>query len=138
MLPVGEFSTVAPSWMPDGHSIVFIETSGSGDSGVVKIVDVNSLQVSLIPDSKGLYAPVTSPDGRYIAGASIDSQKLLLFDFGTRNWAELLRMSAVSTNSSRDSKSIYFDTGLAENPAVYRVRVADRKLELLADLKGFR
>ena len=27
-----------------------------------------------------------APDGRYIAGASVDSQKLMLFDFSTRKW----------------------------------------------------
>jgi Tol biopolymer transport system component len=42
------------------------------------------------------------------------------------------------TSWSRDSKYIYFDSGLTENPAFYRVRVADRKLERIADLKGFR
>jgi Tol biopolymer transport system component len=42
------------------------------------------------------------------------------------------------TDWSKDSKYIYFDTGLSEDPAVYRVRVADRKLERMADLKGLR
>ena len=39
---------------------------------------------------------------------------------------------------STDSKYIYYDTGLGTNPAFYRVRVADRKVERLADLKGLR
>jgi hypothetical protein len=81
---------------------------------------------------------VTSPDGRYIAGPSVDSQKLLLYDFGSRTWSELLKMNVGLTNWSQDSKYIYFDTGLSENPAFYRLRVADKKLERLADLKGFR
>ena len=39
---------------------------------------------------------------------------------------------------SRDGKYIYFDTGLSEKPAFYRVRISDRKVERLVDLKGFR
>ena len=63
---------------------------------------------------------------------------MLLYDFGAHTWSELLTMNVGSTSWSKDSKYIYFDTGLSENPAFYRVRVADRKLERLADLKGFR
>ncbi len=138
LLPAGEFNTVSPSWMPDGHSIVFFDTNGSGEPGIVEMIDINTLQVTAIPDSKDLFLPVASPDGRYIAGASIDGQTLRIFDFSTGKWSELLKTNAGSTNWSPDSKYIYFDTGLSENPAFYRVRVADRKLERLADLKGFR
>jgi len=137
MLPVGEFDTVSPTWMPDGNSIVFNDTAG-GRFGAIKVVDTTTLKVTVIPDSKNLFSTVTSPDGRYITGPSIDSQKLLLYDFGSRTWSELLKMNVGSTNWSQDSKYIYFDTGLSENPAFYRVRVADKKLERMADLKGFR
>ncbi len=138
LLPVGEFNTVSPNWMPDGHSIVFFDTNGSSVPGIVKMVDINTLQVSPISDSKDMFAPVASPDGRYIAGASIDGQTLRIFDFSSRKWSELLKTNAGSANWSADSKYIYFDTGLSESPAFYRVRIADRKLERLADMKGFR
>jgi eukaryotic-like serine/threonine-protein kinase len=138
LLPVGEFQAVCPSWMADGNSLVFLDTNGNGVPGVVKMVNVNTLQVTPIPDSKDLFAPVASPDGRYIASASIDSQKLMLFDFHTSKWSDLLKMNVGWTSWSKDSRYVYFDTGLSENPAFYRVRVADRKLERLADLKGFR
>jgi Tol biopolymer transport system component len=124
--------------MPDGNSIVFFDTSGASAPAAVKMVNINTLQVTAVPDSKTVFGPVASPDGRYIAGASVDSQKLMLFDFSTRKWTELLKMSVGWTSWSHDSKYIYFDTGLSENSTFYRVRVADRKLEHLADLKGFR
>ena len=137
-LPGAEFNAVGPSWMPDGKSIVFFDASGSAAPGVVKMVNINTLQITAITDSGNVFAPVVSPDGRYIAGASVDGQRLMLFDFSTRKWTELLNMNVGWTNWSRDSKYIYFDTGLSENPAFYRARVADRKVERLADLKGFR
>jgi serine/threonine protein kinase/Tol biopolymer transport system component len=138
LLPGGEFQVVRPSWTADGNSLVFLDSNGTGEPGVVKMVNLSTSQVKLVPGSKDLTAPVTSPDGRYIAGPSVDGRTLLLFDFSTSKWSDLLKMDVGWTNWSRDSKYIYFDTGLSENPAVYRVRVADRKLERIADFKGFR
>jgi eukaryotic-like serine/threonine-protein kinase len=138
LLAAGEFQAVRPSWIADGNSVVFLDTNGGGVNSAVKIFNMNTSQVTDVPDSKALFAPVASPDGRYLAGASIDGKALWLFDFKGGKWSELLKTDAGSTNWSADSKYIYFDTGLSENPAFYRVRVSDRKLERLADLKGFR
>jgi serine/threonine protein kinase/Tol biopolymer transport system component len=132
---VAEFSAVRASWTPDGNSIVFHDTPGSG-IGPVKLVDLKTLQVGVISDVKDVFAPVCSPDGRYLSGTSVDGQRLMLFDFTTRKWSELVKMNVGFTDWSRDGKYVYFDTGLSDNPAVYRVRVADRKVERVADLKG--
>jgi Tol biopolymer transport system component len=134
LLPGAEFSAVGASWMPDGDSIVFLDSSGTIAQAAVKIVNIKTLQVTAVPDSKNAFGPAVSPDGRYIAAASVDSQNLMLFDFSTHKWTDLLKMNVGWTNWSQDSKYIYFDTGLSENPAFYRVRVADRKLERVADL----
>jgi Tol biopolymer transport system component len=137
-LPIGEFSAVSPSWLPDGKSIVFVDTNNTGPQTMVKTVDINTLHVTALPDSRHVFAPVASPDGHYLAGPSVDSRKLLLFNFNTRKWSELLTMSIGRTSWSQNSKYIYFDTGLNEDPAFYRVRVADQKLERIASLKGLR
>ena len=133
-----EFDAVCASWLPDGKSVVFLETRGGPSTSVTKIINIETLQVTEVHDSTGVFDPVASPDGRYIAGPSVNGQKLMLFDFTTQKWSDLLTMNVGWTSWSRDSKYIYFDTGLTENPAFYRVRVADRKLERIADLKGFR
>ena len=138
LLAAGELNAVRPSWMADGNSVVFLDTNGGGVNSTVKILNMNTSQVTVVPDSKALFAPVASPDGRYLAGASIDGKALWLFDFNAGKWLELLKADAGSTSWSADSKYVYFDSGLSENPAFYRVRIADRKLERLADLKGFR
>jgi len=133
-----EFDAVCASWLPDGKSVVFLEMRGVPSTSVTKIINIETLQVTEVHDSTGVFDPVASPDGRYIAGPSINGRKLMLFDFTTQKWSDLLTMNVGWTSWSRDSKYIYFDTGLTENPAFYRVRVADRKLERIADLKGFR
>jgi Tol biopolymer transport system component len=124
--------------MPDGNSIVFHDTPGSGEGGAIKVVDLKTSQVSTIPDSDDMFAPVTSPDGRYISATSVDGQKLMLFDFALKKWSELAKMNVGFTDWSSDGKYLYFDTGLSDNPGVYRLRLSDRKIERVADLKGLR
>lgn len=135
---VGEFTAVRPSWMPDGNSIAFHDAPGSGGGGAIRVFDLKTARVSTIPDSNDRFAPVSSPDGRYISATSVDGQKLMLFDFTTQKWSELVKMNVGFTDWSSDGKYVYFDTGLSDNPGVYRVRVAERKIERVADLKGLR
>jgi hypothetical protein len=47
-------------------------------------------------------------------------------------------MNVGFTEWSKDSKYIYFDTGLSPDPVFYRVRVLDRKVARVASLKGLR
>jgi Tol biopolymer transport system component len=136
-LAVAQFSAVFPSWMPDGNSVLFSD-SQPGLSSTIKVVDLKTLQVTPLSDKQEFVIPTSSPDGRSIAAASADGQKLMVFDVNARKWSELLKMSVGWTTWSPNGKYLYFDTGLADNPAFYRFRRADRKLQRLADLKGFR
>jgi Tol biopolymer transport system component len=81
---------------------------------------------------------VWSPDGRYIAAMPADSQRLMLFDFTTRKWTELLQIPVGYMSWSKDGKAIYFDRPWGTNPAMYRVRISDGKLEQLFSLKNVR
>ncbi len=132
-----EGSGARPSWLPDGKRVVFQDNVGAPKSAV-KVVDLTTSQITPLPSSPALIFPVCSPDGRYIAATSLEGRKLLLFDISTQKWSDLLKMDVGYTNWSQDGKYIYFDNGLSENPAFYRVRVADQKLERVADLKGLR
>ena len=79
-----------------------------------------------------------SPDGRYIAARSVDGQKLWIFDTQTQKWSELAQESVNAVQWSPKGDAIYFDTQSSADPAVFRIRLADRKLEKIASLKGFR
>jgi len=60
------------------------------------------------------------------------------FDFVTQKWTELAKMDVGWDNWSADGKCVYFDTGRGKEQAIFRVRIADRKLERIASFKGLR
>jgi Tol biopolymer transport system component len=131
------FDGARPSWLADGNHIVLQDSVGA-TKAVIKLLDLTTSQVNTLPDSTDMIFPVASPDGRYIAATSIEGRKLMLFDLSTQKWSELAKMNVGFTDWSSDGKYVYFDTGLSDNPGVHRVRVSDRKIERVVDLKSFR
>jgi hypothetical protein len=89
-----------------------------------------------VPGSEGLTTVRWSPDGRYLAAKTSDNSKLMGFDFKTGRWTEWAKIGlALYVNWSRDGKYLYFDSALGGEPAFYRLRVSDHKLERLVSLK---
>jgi Tol biopolymer transport system component/DNA-binding winged helix-turn-helix (wHTH) protein len=129
-----------PSWSPDGRSFVLAlnYADSPGGSGI-SILDLASKKLSQLPESQNLFSPRWSPDGKYIAAITRDSQKLMLFQLSAQKWTELVALPVVGYPSwSRDGQYLYFDTEFTEDPAFFRVRISDRKLEKLLSLKGMR
>ncbi len=68
-------------------------------------------------------------------------KKWLLFDFTTQRWVELAKLANPIVNYmswSQDGKYLYFDSLSQDNPAIFRVRISDRRLEPVVSLKDFR
>jgi Tol biopolymer transport system component len=129
-----------PNWSPDGTSLVFGAHSSKrarSTSRTINTLDLRTHQVSVVPGSETLFSPHCSPDGRYIAAQSSDSQKLMLFDLKTQKWAELARITTAYPNWSRDGKYVYFHS-FGGDIAIYRVRISDHKVEKVVSLKGMR
>ncbi len=125
-----------PTWSPDGTRIAFGGALGNRNSSI-RILDVKTHQISTVPGSSGLFSPRWSPDGRYIVAMPFDSRSLMLFDFAAQRWDEIAKTAAGFPNWSKTGEYVYF---LHEEgqPSVMRVRIRDRKLERVADLKNFR
>jgi Tol biopolymer transport system component/DNA-binding winged helix-turn-helix (wHTH) protein len=127
-----------PAWMPDGKSIVLsLGNLGATGQGI-SMVDLQTRKASDLPGTEHLFSPRVSPDGKYIAAITTDSQTLMLFDVAAQRWTELVRMPIGYPSWSHDGRHIYFDSILSEDPAFYRVAISEGKLERLVSLSGIR
>ena len=136
-LDVGHYNVVAPSWEPDGQSITFNDSVYPGTS-TLRRFDLRTQAMTDIPDSKDFVNPRRSPDSRFLAVTTLSGDKLRLFNFSTQRWSDLATTQVGSFTWSVDSGFIYFDNGFSTDPSVFRVRVADGKVEKLVSLKDFR
>ena len=92
-------------------------------------------QLSTLPRSKGLYSPRWSPNGKFAYAHTADSTRVMLFDFQKQNWTEHMRGSIGWPAWSKDEKYVYLMDFTGD--AIVRIRLADRQVERVADLKSF-
>ena len=136
MIPADPHEEWDPTWSPDGTRIAF--GSGSTDpNSTILILDVRTNQISTLLGSRGFFSPRWSPDGRYLVALPFASHSLILFDSATQKWEEITKISLGFPNWSKNGDYVYFLHG-ENQPSVMRIRIRDRRLEQVADLKNFR
>lgn len=124
-----------PNWSPDSSKIIF--GGGSNNpTGTIRILDLNTHQISALPGSQGLFSPRWSADGRYVPALSSDLTRLLVFDFQTQKWTEVAKGSLGWLEWSKDGMSIQAADG-AITTSIIRIRLSDHKTERVVDLKNF-
>jgi eukaryotic-like serine/threonine-protein kinase len=126
-----------PNWSPDGKSLVFGENAPSNQGSAVYILGLKTRTASKLQGSDGLFSPRWSPNGRYVAALTVDSFKLMLFDFTTQKWAELASISVSYPTWSRDGRYLYFDGNIGDEEGYFRLQISDHKQERILGLKGF-
>ena len=126
-----------PNWSPDGKSLAFGENSLNNQGSAVYVLDLKTRTPTKLPGSDGLYSPRWSPDGRYLAAISLDSLKLMLFDFTTQKWTELASLFVAYPTWSHDGHYLYFDGILDNQESYFRAQISSGKLERIFSLKGF-
>ena len=124
----------AVDWSPDGKSLVFDTTFDP--KGAIYVFDLSSRRVSMLPGSMGFFGSQWSPDGRYISGTIIQSQKLMLFDTATQSWTKGCDCIVGFVTWSHDGKYIYFEyfTEPDKGYSIARIRPGDDKIEVVADV----
>jgi DNA-binding winged helix-turn-helix (wHTH) protein/Tol biopolymer transport system component len=132
-----------PNWSPDGQQIVFATVPI--DEGLpldlsevkIKIFDLKTKKVTVVPHSEGMFSPRWSPDGRYIAGLTIENGELRVYDLKTQTWRGLAMLPVGYPAWSSDSGSICALVD-GEAPGVYRFPVSGGSAQLTVDLRGVR
>jgi Tol biopolymer transport system component len=138
----GQRNEDGPSWSPDGNSVAFgyltfLETEDFGPTAI-QLVDLRTRRISTLPGSQGLYSAVWSPDGAYIASEAHRNRKLVLFDLASNIRTDLLNSYEDFFCWSRDGKYIYWKIGEGQPAGIYRIRISDRKLDLVVSLEQVR
>jgi DNA-binding winged helix-turn-helix (wHTH) protein/WD40 repeat protein len=127
------------NWSPDGNQLVF--GTLFVPNAPIYTLDLRSQSVSTVEGSNGFCCPQWSPDGKFIAAMTTGgSGKLMLLDVSAQKWTEAFDSDVDYPTWSRDGRYIYFqylqkqrDRGVYESIA--RLRVNDRKIEDIVDLK---
>lgn len=128
---------VAPTWSPDGASILFnyFPFPDRPLKGI-QVLDLASRKLSIMPGSQGLYVPLWSPNGKYLVAIGQSPSRLVLYSVDTKTWIELKRFDvewgwfAWTT----DSKALYVTLTQGEN-GIYRLTVPAGRWEKLSDLE---
>jgi WD40 repeat protein len=129
-----------PTWSPEGLLAFSRIDQVHPENMELKLYDRKTRKLSTIPMSEPVFGPRWSPDGKSMAVISSDNTRLLLMDMETHKMRDLAdTMGEIGYLSwSRDSEYVYFDTLLTPEPAYYRVRVKDAKIEKILSLKNVR
>ncbi|HLJ77889.1 MAG TPA: protein kinase [Acidobacteriaceae bacterium] len=132
----GQSDDLDPMWSPDGKSMVigslasFTNSSGRG----IHILDLNTRQRTMVPGSEHLFSPRWSPDNRWLLALTTDFNKIMIYEFATQKWQELVTSRNGYPSWTADSKCVIFSNPFAKELPVYRICLADRKLQHITDL----
>jgi Tol biopolymer transport system component len=139
-LPENE-GEVDATWSPDGKQLVFGRVAvGATRTIYLQLVDLKTRQVSTIRGSQDLFSPRWSPDGRYLAATSVDSKKIMLYDFQTQKWAEWVAdaRNVLYGSWSADGHYFYYSNAFADNPTYRRVKLGGSQTQELFSLNNLR
>jgi DNA-binding winged helix-turn-helix (wHTH) protein/Tol biopolymer transport system component len=124
------------TWSPDGNSIFFgRDPYGENQDMSIYRVDLRSKRAEKIPGADDLFAPILSPDGRYLAVQSTAGDHLLtLIDLPSGKRMPITKSKVDYPAWSADSQFLYCNTFTSDNPMIIRVHVPDGKVEKVVDL----
>ena len=104
--PEESFSQAIPAWMPDRNAIIYSRAWGSGNTAFY-LFDVRSGRSEKVAGTDSLFAPLWSPDGRYLAAKDMASDTLVLVDLKSGARTRLADAAEWGVWSP-DSQYIYF------------------------------
>jgi len=135
-LTSGDISSADATWSPDGNSLAY--SVGSDKDCLLRILNPKTHEVTGVPNSVGLFSPRWSPDGRYLLALSRDDSRIMLYDFNLRRWQQLNseKVDAGYQSWTPDGKCVYFNSFDEKGSPEYRICLADRKIQHVADMSA--
>jgi WD40 repeat protein len=128
---ISERESVSATWSADSNLLaVSVWMKG------VRIYDLRSGKTSDLPNSKDLMGAQWLTQDT-LAAAAQDTTRLMVFNFRTQKWSELVSGPVVNWARSPDMKYLYYTTGGPE-PKALRIRLGDHKVEPITSLKNLR
>ncbi len=136
---VTDRDTGGANWSPDSNLLVFTDTRDIAHPQL-QILDLRTGKLSVIPGSQGLLGGQWIAEDMIVA-ATGNRDKLLVFDLKTQKWSDLVSGTepgaVIDWAHSPDYEYLYYASGGAE-PKAIRIRLADRKSEVITSLKDLR
>jgi Tol biopolymer transport system component len=132
---------VWPAW-PDVKSIAFNDYPVKGHFIGIKVLDLATRKISIMPGSDGFYMPTWSPDGKYMVAAGQDPPRLMLYSAQAGTWKTLRAFDRPSGSWvwSNDSKFLYRnmpDAGPEQAAGFYRLTVPDGEWSQITSFDKF-
>jgi serine/threonine protein kinase/Tol biopolymer transport system component len=134
-------SEISPSWWPGGKSIVFNDFPAPGKINRLKVVDLATRKVSILPGSEGYFLPSWSPDGQYLVATSVNPARIAVFSPQTGLWKTLreFQINFGFWTWSDDSKSLYFavrEPDPGAEAGIYQLTINGAKWQMLSKYDG--
>jgi serine/threonine protein kinase len=132
---------LAPVWSPDGKSIAFNDYPLPGQALGIKVLDLATRKVSIMPGAEGFYVPSWSPDGKLMVAIAQNPSRMVLYTAESGTWKDLkiFRAPWQYWVWANDSRSLYFamkDAEPGEERGMYQLTIADGKWEQAASFDG--
>ena len=106
------------------------------DYGMPRAIYVRDLKTgesTTLPGSEGMTSPHWFPDGQFVTASPQDTRdRLMRFDFATREWTVLVPYHAYNALPSHDGKWAYFESEHGGSHMA-RVRLRDGHIERVVD-----
>jgi Tol biopolymer transport system component len=130
------------AWSPDGNQLVLEVGAPRLSPGVeIRTLDLRTGEIREIPDSRGKVVPYWPNPDTLVAGLATptgSATPLVVFDFKTQKWSPLTVDAVDNWFPSWDGKYVYFEKSDTSGQKAFRINLADRHIEPVADLSTVR
>ncbi|HEY1984606.1 MAG TPA: winged helix-turn-helix domain-containing protein [Terracidiphilus sp.] len=128
----GAEETTGAAWFDNGKTLIL----SSPEWSELHTLDVATGKLGIFPGTAHLQGALVSPSGRYLIGSNEEGTSFEILDTKTGE-RKLLARDANYPSWSADERNVYFNRFPGSKPALFRLRLADMKVDTIFDLKTF-